>query len=45
MIAAAARLEELGLRVTPYAIISRGLAPISALIRFSLPSTNPKTEN
>lgn len=45
MMAAAARLEELGLRVSPYAIISRGLAPISALIRFSLPSTDPKTEN
>lgn len=45
MLAAAARLEELGLRVCPYAVISRGLAPVSALIRFSLPSTDPKTEN
>ena len=43
--AAAARLEELGLRATPYAVISRGLAPINALIQFSLPSANPKTEN
>ena len=37
MMTAIARLEELGLRVTPYAIISRGLAPIRALIQFSLP--------
>jgi orotate phosphoribosyltransferase len=45
MMAATARLEELGLRVTPYAIISRGLAPINALIQFSLPRGQPKTEN
>lgn len=45
ILAAAARLEELGLRATPYAVISRGLAPINALIAFSLPKTNPKTEN
>lgn len=45
ILAAAARLEELGLRATPYAVISRGLAPINALIQFSLPSANPKTEN
>jgi orotate phosphoribosyltransferase len=45
ILAAAARLEELGLRATPYAVISRGLAPISALIQFSLPRAKPKTEN
>jgi orotate phosphoribosyltransferase len=45
MMAATARLQELSLRVTPYAIISRGLAPISALIQFSLPRGNPKTDN
>lgn len=45
ILAAAARLEELGLRATPYAVISRGLAPLNALIQFSLPSANPKTEN
>jgi orotate phosphoribosyltransferase len=45
LMAAAARLRELGLQVTPYAVISRGLAPVSALIQFSLPRTAPKTEN
>jgi orotate phosphoribosyltransferase len=37
LLAAAARLEELGLHVTPCAVISRGLAPIRALMQFSLP--------
>lgn len=37
LLAAKARLEELNLRVTAYAIISRGLAPVSSLIQFSLP--------
>ncbi len=37
LLAAAARLEELGLHVTPCAVISRGLAPVRALIQFSLP--------
>ena len=37
LLAAKARLEELNLRVTPYAIISRGLAPVSSLLQFSLP--------
>lgn len=37
LLAAAARLTELGLVVTPYAVISRGLAPVHALIAFSLP--------
>jgi orotate phosphoribosyltransferase len=45
LLAAAARLRELGLRVTPYAVISRGLAPVHALIAFSLPRNAPKTEN
>lgn len=37
LLAAAARLEELNLRVTPCAVISRGLAPVRSLISFSLP--------
>ena len=45
LLTAAARLRELGLIVTPYAIVSRGLAPVRALIQFSLPSDEPKTEN
>lgn len=45
LLAAAARLRELGLEVTPYAVVSRGLAPVRALIQFSLPSDKPKTEN
>jgi len=45
LLAAAARLRELDLRVTPYAVISRGLAPVRALIQFSLPRDNPKLEN
>jgi orotate phosphoribosyltransferase len=45
VLAAARRLEELGLRVTPYAVISRGLAPVNALIAFSLPRSDAKTEN
>ena len=45
LIQAAARLRELGLTVTPYAVISRGLAPVRALIAFSLPSDAPKTDN
>jgi orotate phosphoribosyltransferase len=45
MLAATAHLEKLGLRATPYAVISRGFAPISALIQFSLPRGEPKTEN
>ena len=39
--AATQRLEELGLQVTPCAVISRGLAPVRALIQFSLPSEAP----
>lgn len=45
LLAAASRLQELGLEVTPYAIVSRGLAPVRALIQFSLPRTHPKTDN
>jgi orotate phosphoribosyltransferase len=45
LLAAAARLRELGMRVTPYAVISRGLAPVRAMIQFSLPDEAPKLEN
>jgi orotate phosphoribosyltransferase len=45
VLAAKARLEELNLKVAVYAIISRGLAPISSLIQFSLPRGEAKTEN
>lgn len=45
LLTAAARLRELGLRVTTYAMISRGLAPVRALIQFSLPSDDPQTHN
>jgi orotate phosphoribosyltransferase len=45
LLAAAARLRELELHVTPYAVISRGLAPVRALIQFSLPRDSPKLEN
>jgi orotate phosphoribosyltransferase len=45
LLAAKARLEELGLRVTPCAVVSRGLAPVRALIQFSLPRGDAKTEN
>lgn len=45
LLAAKARLEELGLHVTPCAVVSRGLAPVRALIQFSLPRGEAKTEN
>lgn len=45
LLASAKRLEELGLRVTPCAVVSRGLAPVRALIQFSLPRGQAKTEN
>jgi orotate phosphoribosyltransferase len=45
LMAAATRLGELGLTVTPCAVISRGLAPVRALIQFSLPRSEPRTEN
>lgn len=45
VLAARARLEELNLKVDVYAIVSRGLAPISSLIHFSLPHGEAKTNN
>lgn len=45
LLAACKRLEELGLRTTPCAVISRGLAPVRALIQFSLPRGKAPTEN
>ena len=45
VLAAKARLEELNLRVTVYAVISRGLSPVNSLISFSLPRSGPKTDN
>ncbi|PZR56670.1 MAG: hypothetical protein DLM50_07505 [Candidatus Meridianibacter frigidus] len=45
VLAAKARLEELNLRVTPCAVVSRGLAPVRSLIQFSLPRGRTKTDN
>ncbi|MHB8145898.1 MAG: orotate phosphoribosyltransferase [Vulcanimicrobiaceae bacterium] len=45
LLGSAARLEELGLKVTPCAVVSRGLAPVRALIQFSLPRGNAQMEN
>jgi orotate phosphoribosyltransferase len=45
LLRAKARLEELNLRVTVYAVISRGLAPVNSLIQFALPRGEAKTEN
>lgn len=45
LLSAASRLQELGLIVTPYAVVSRGLSPVRALIAFSLPRSEPKLEN
>lgn len=45
VLAAKARLEELNLRVTVHAVISRGLAPVNSLIQFSLPRGEAKTDN
>jgi orotate phosphoribosyltransferase len=45
LLAAKARLEELNLKVTPHAVIARGLAPVTSLIQFSLPRSDAKTEN
>jgi 16S rRNA G527 N7-methylase RsmG len=42
---AKSRLEELKLEVHVHAVISRGLAPIKALVQFSLPRGEAKTEN
>jgi orotate phosphoribosyltransferase len=45
VMAAKARLEELNLKVTVYAVINRGLAPIKSLVQFSLPRGDAKTDN
>jgi orotate phosphoribosyltransferase len=45
VLAAKARLEELNLKVTVHAVISRGLAPVNSLIQFSLPRGDAKNEN
>ena len=45
VMAAKARLEELNLQVTVYAVINRGIAPIKSLVQFSLPRSDAKTEN
>ncbi len=45
LLSAAQRLRELGLEVMPYAVVSRGLSPVRALIAFSLPRSEPKLEN
>jgi orotate phosphoribosyltransferase len=45
LIAATKRLEDLGLRVTPCAVISRGLAPVRSLMHFSLPRGTSAGDN
>ncbi len=45
VLAAKARLEELHLKVNVHAVISRGLAPVNALIQFALPRGEAKNEN
>jgi orotate phosphoribosyltransferase len=45
VLAARNRLEELNLKVTVYAVVSRGLAPVNSLIQFSLPRGEAKTDN
>ncbi|HTV72080.1 MAG TPA: phosphoribosyltransferase family protein [Candidatus Acidoferrales bacterium] len=45
VLASKARLEELNLHVDICAVINRGLAPIKALVQFSLPRGDAKTEN
>jgi orotate phosphoribosyltransferase len=45
VMAAKARLEELNLAVTVYAVVNRGLAPIKSLVQFPLPRGEAKTEN
>lgn len=45
VLASRARLEELNLNVSVYAVINRGIAPIKSLVQFSLPRSNAKTEN
>jgi orotate phosphoribosyltransferase len=45
LLAAKARLEALGLKVTPCAVVSRGLAPVRSLIQFSLPRGRGQAQN
>lgn len=45
LLASKAKLEELHLRVTCCAVVSRGLAPVRSLIQFSLPRGQAQTEN
>ena len=45
LLAAKARLEELNIRCTPCAVVSRGLAPVRSLIQFSLPRGKENREN
>ena len=45
LMASCKRLEGLGLKVTPCAVISRGLAPVRSIIQFSLPRSQAKTDN
>ncbi|HEV2262770.1 MAG TPA: phosphoribosyltransferase family protein [Candidatus Rubrimentiphilum sp.] len=45
LLAAKDRLEELKLVVTCCAVVSRGLAPVRALLQFSLPRGTAKTDN
>ncbi len=45
LLSAKTRLEELGLRVTPCAVVSRGLAAVRSLIQFSLPRGQAQSEN
>jgi orotate phosphoribosyltransferase len=42
---AKSRLEELGLVVTVYAVVSRGLAPVKSLVQLSLPRGGTTSEN
>ncbi len=45
VLTAKARLEDLGLRVNVYAVVSRGLAPVKSLVHFSLPRGEAASEN
>jgi orotate phosphoribosyltransferase len=45
VLTAKARLEELGLSVTVYAVVSRGLSQVKSLVQFSLPRGEATSEN
>lgn len=45
VLTAKARLEELGLTVTVYAVVSRGLSQVKSLVQFSLPRGEATSEN